>query len=54
LIDDALGGWILYTRLSVHYDFFNFGIAAGKIVRIVFQIYLGGYMLWDYILKNIG
>ena len=42
-VDDALGSYIVYNRLKIHGqygDAFDFGIIAGKISRIGFQIYL--------------
>ena len=53
LVDDAIAGLFLYQRINAHYDFFDFGIVAGKLVRILFQTYFGLYMTWDYMLSKI-
>ena len=36
LIDDVVAGFIIYDRLSVHYDFFDGGIIVGKLARGIF------------------
>jgi len=51
-VDDYIGTFILYSRLSVHQDFFDFGIMFGKIFRLVFQLYLNSYMFYEYMGKH--
>eukprot|EP00355_Strombidium_rassoulzadegani_P005404 CAMPEP_0168613586 /NCGR_PEP_ID=MMETSP0449_2-20121227/3528_1 /TAXON_ID=1082188 /ORGANISM="Strombidium rassoulzadegani, Strain ras09" /LENGTH=252 /DNA_ID=CAMNT_0008654225 /DNA_START=16 /DNA_END=774 /DNA_ORIENTATION=+ len=52
--DDLLGGLLLYTRLQAHLDFYDLGIVAGKLVRILFQLVYGTQMLWDRMLQYIS
>ena len=53
LVDDLLGAFFVYQRFSVHEDFFDLGIVGGKLSRMVFQLYIGIFMLWRYMLKFI-
>ena len=52
LIDDIVGGILLYTRLSEHNDLFDYGIITGKVMRLLFQIYIFWYMVWDNFIRN--
>ena len=51
-VDDYIGTFILYQRLSVHQDYFDFGIMFGKIFRLMFQLYLNSYMFYEYMGKH--
>ena len=36
LVDDFIGGVLVYERLSNHQDLFDIGIVAGKLLRMIF------------------
>ena len=51
LIDDLIGYNLAYARWNVHEDWFDSGIAAGKVLRMVFQVYLHSFMFYERIGK---
>ena len=51
LYDDFLGGLILKKRWDIHEDWFDTGIATGKVLRNVFQIYLFCFIFYERIAK---
>ena len=51
--DDLLGGSIVYWRWDVHEDWFDTGIAAGKVLRAVFQLYILFFMIYERLIKLI-
>ena len=52
LVDDIVGGFLLFLRLSEHEDLFDYGIIFGKLARFVFQIYIWCYMIWDHFFRD--
>ena len=53
MYDDFLGGMIIKKRWDVHEDWFDTGIASGKVLRNVFQIYLFCFMFYERIGKFV-
>ena len=51
LFDDILGFTLIYYRWDVHEDWFDTGIAAGKVLRMIFQVYLTGFMFYERMAK---
>ena len=46
-IDVVLGGFNFYTRWTQHFDLFNFGVLAGKVLLIPMALYLNGVVLYQ-------
>ena len=53
IVDDLLGLFFVWQRFNVHRDFFDLGILGGKGARNIFQLYIGIFMLWRYMLQYI-
>ena len=47
IFDDFLGYNIVFSRWKIHEDWFDTGIAMGKMVRMVFQVYLNIFMFYE-------
>ena len=46
-VDDIMTIFMLWSRLTTHYDLFNSGILIGKAIRIFVSIYFNGFIFYQ-------
>ena len=51
-VDNLIYFSMLFQRISVHHDLFNYGIVTGKVIVFVLSFYFNGFILYDNFLDN--
>ena len=51
-IDNLVYFSMLFQRISVHNDMFNYGIVTGKVIVLLLSFYFNGIIFYDNYLDN--